>query len=41
MNENKMGYHGSKSALCGSFAVKEQLGQMTYYQETMNLAHRL
>ncbi len=31
MNENEMGYRGSKSALCGSFAVKEQRADGNWY----------
>jgi hypothetical protein len=31
MIENEMGYRGSKSALCGSFAVKEQRADGNWY----------
>jgi hypothetical protein len=31
MNENEMGYRGSKSALCGRFAVKEQRADGNWY----------
>jgi len=31
MNENEMGYRGSKSALCVSFAVKEQRADGNWY----------